>query len=58
MPQDGKYTAHTMQYGNVEIIVYRPILDDDERKKRERAIERALTIYGKAQVKNQRKKGG
>ena len=47
MHQDGAYTTQTIQYGNVEIIVYRPILDDDERKKREEAVKRALLPIGK-----------
>ena len=47
MTQEGQYTAHTIQYGNVEIIVYRPILTDDERKKREETVKRALVPIGK-----------
>lgn len=57
MPQDQAYTTHTYQHGNIEIVVYRPILEDDERKKREKNLERALMEYGKAMVRNQKMKG-
>ena len=39
--------THTYQYGNVEIIVTRPVLDDKERQKREDALRLALTAFGK-----------
>lgn len=41
-------TTHIYQYGCAEIVVHRPILDDQERKKREESLRRALSCYGKA----------
>lgn len=38
-------------HGNAEIVVYRPVLDEKERKKREDVIIRALTEYGKDRVR-------
>ena len=38
---------HEYNYGNVVIKVYRPELTDTERKKRERQIESALSVFGK-----------
>lgn len=37
----------------VEVVVYRPVLDDAERQKREAALKRALACFGKG--KYQRK---
>lgn len=34
-------------HGNAEIVVYRPVLDEKESKKRENEIIRALTEFGK-----------
>ena len=42
-----KPRTHTYQYGPCEIIVHRPVLDDKERVKRENAVKRALTAFGK-----------
>lgn len=44
-------TTHTYQYGCAEIVVHRPILDDNERKKREESLRRALASFGKAMVR-------
>lgn len=38
-------------HGNAEIVVYRPVLDDKERKKREAEIIRALEDFGKWRVR-------
>ncbi len=57
MPQDGEYTKETFFFGNCEVIVYRPILDEETRKKREKTLERALAEYGRAMVRNQTMKG-
>ena len=38
-------------HGNAEIVVYRPVLDEKERKKREDVIVRALTEFGKDRVR-------
>lgn len=38
-------------HGNAEIIVYRPVLDEKERKRREEVILRALEEYGKYRVR-------
>ena len=38
-------------HGNAEIVVYRPVLDEKERKKRENEIVRALTEFGKESVR-------
>ena len=38
-------------HGNAEIVVYRPVLDERERKKREDVIIRALTEFGKDRVR-------
>lgn len=44
-------TAHTYIYGLVEIVVHRPTLSDQERKKQEAALERAVATYGKETMK-------
>jgi hypothetical protein len=41
----------TLVYGNVEIVVYRPILTEEERKKREAVVHRALVQFGKEMLK-------
>lgn len=38
---------HHYTFGNAEVVVYRPVLDEKERKKREDVIIRALTEFGK-----------
>lgn len=40
-------TVKTIQHGNVEIVVYRPVLDEKERAKREGNLTRALERFGK-----------
>lgn len=48
MTVNGKeMTVETIQHGNVEIVVYRPVLDDNERKRRERNLIKALEHFGK-----------
>ena len=41
----------TYTYGNVEIVVHRPAIDDKERMKREETLRRAVAAYGKATIK-------
>ena len=47
--EDKYYLAKTIQHGNATIHIYRPILTDEERKKREKHIisvaERMLSKY-------------
>lgn len=50
-PQTNSYI-----YGHIEIVVHRPGLDDKERHKREEALRRAVTAYGKAMIREN--KGG
>lgn len=40
--------TNTYTYGNVEIVVHRPCLDDNERQKRENGLRRALATFGRA----------
>ncbi len=39
-------------FGNAEVVVYRPVLDEKERKKREDIIRNALIAYGKERARN------
>ena len=48
-------TVTYLTHGNAEIVVYRPILDDKERKKREANLQRALAAFGRAMVEAERK---
>ena len=50
MAENDMIVTHYM-YGNVEIVGYRPVLDEKERKKREAVIVRALTEFGKDRVR-------
>lgn len=43
--------TNTYQYGLVEIVVHRPALDDKERRKREEALRRAVTAFGKETIR-------
>lgn len=43
--------THTYQFGLVEIVVHRPVLDDKERHKREETLRRALTTFGKETIR-------
>lgn len=43
--------TNTYIYGNVEIVVHRPGLDDKERQKREETLLRAVTAFGKETMK-------
>ena len=45
--EETKYTTRTMQIGNCTVIINRPILTDEERKKAEARIIQALSCYGK-----------
>ena len=45
-PQTNIYT-----YGNAEIVVHRPALDDKERQKREDALRRAVMAFGKETIR-------
>lgn len=49
-----QYTTNTYRHGNVEIVVYRPVLDDKERQKREEAVKRALVCVGKDMLRRQK----
>jgi len=48
-------TVTHLTHGNAEIVVYRPILDDKERKKREDNLKRALAVFGRAMIEAERK---
>lgn len=41
----------TYTYGNVEIVVHRPVIDDKERVKREETLRRAVAAFGKATMR-------
>lgn len=43
--------TNTYVYGNVEIVVHRPGLDDKERHKREEALRRAVMAFGKESMR-------
>ena len=43
--------TNTYQYGNVEIVVHRPALEDKERRKREEALRRAVMVFGKETIR-------
>ena len=40
--QDEHYLAKTIKHGNVTINIYRPILTDEERKRREKQIMQSI----------------
>ena len=40
--QDEHYLAKTIKHGNVTINIYRPILTDEERKRREKQIVQSI----------------
>lgn len=42
-----EYTTRTLKIGNATVIINRPILTDEERKKAEAKIIQALSCYGK-----------
>lgn len=44
-------STNTYRRGNVEIVVYRPSLTDDERRKREETLRRAMTAFGKTSMR-------
>lgn len=43
--------THTYVYGNVEIAVHRPALDEKERHKREDTLRRAVAAFGKESMR-------
>lgn len=45
--EETKYTTRTMQIGNCKVIIQRPILTEEERKKAEAKVIQALGQYGK-----------
>lgn len=47
----GGMTTTTHVFGDVEIVVYRPILTAEERKKREAVVKNALVQFGKEMMK-------
>ena len=42
-----KYTTRTMQIGNCTVVIQRPILTEEERKKAEARVIQALIQFGK-----------
>lgn len=48
-------TVSTIKHGNATIIIHRPELTADERKKQERQLERALQQFGRAMQDAERK---
>ena len=45
--KEGHYSK-TMQIGNCTVRIHRPILDDQERARREETVTQALTHFGRA----------
>lgn len=45
--EETKYTTRTLKVGNCTVIIERPILTDEERKKAEARVIQALSCYGK-----------
>ena len=45
--EETKYTTRTLKIGNCTVIINRPILTDEERKKAEARIIQALSCYCK-----------
>ena len=57
MAAERSYTeTTTYQHGYATVVVYRPMLDEKERKKREDNLCRAIALMGKEMQKN-RKEG-
>ena len=50
MAENGMIVSHHT-FGKAEVVVYRPVLDEKERKKREDIIRQALVVYGKERVR-------
>ena len=48
------YRRNTYQVGLVEVVVYRPGLDDGERMKREENLKRVIASCGKSMMKNRK----
>lgn len=46
-------TCRTYVHNLVEIVVHRPELSDEERKKREAALNRALASYGRNEKRSE-----
>ena len=49
-----QYQTNTYRRGNVEIVVHRPVLDDQARRKQEENIKRALVCMGKAMMQQRK----
>lgn len=45
--EETKYTTRTIRLDGCTIVINRPILTDEERKKAEARIKQALSCYGK-----------
>lgn len=45
--EETKYTTRTIKVGNCTVIIERPILTDEERKKAEARVIQALSCYSK-----------
>ena len=45
--EETKYTTRTLRLPNCTVIIERPILTEEERKKAEARIIQALSCYGK-----------
>lgn len=49
------HRTSTYEYGNVSIVVHRPVLSEEEESKRKRRIVTTLELYGKASYRSKRK---
>ena len=45
--EETKYTTRTLKIGNCTVIIERPILTDEERKKAEAKVIQALSCFGR-----------
>lgn len=50
-----QYQTNTYNHGLVSIVVHRPLLDDQERQKREEGLKRVVASCGKSMLLKQRK---
>lgn len=51
---DCRYQTSTYERGFVSFVVHRPVLDDQERQKREENLKRAVACCGKSMLKRQK----
>lgn len=45
--EETKYTTRTIRLPNCTVIINRPILTDEERKKAEERVKQALSCFGR-----------